>query len=301
MYRVGAASGLAPPLFVDGRRRIIVKTVIRRHAGHIQVIRACAVAQVLAKGGEVVVETFRENKPLLDLFGVAWKDPRAPYAVEERRMDGKSRPGGKIWDVIVDLDGDGPFEPRFMDQGLGFEAWVKQELNKDFPDSIANFESNPFPAFLLSPPSSWVGNMVLLAPLSADADPFDINANELSALAAKDHPGVPQYWADFGAGFGAGRQSVRANTVEQMSGAIAAARAIYTVNGIVAALACCTWQGKRIGQELHFIHGKIPDTHGARPRNFQLERRKLLEMDAVPKAAGVIRHSHDLAPIDSPA
>jgi hypothetical protein len=230
-----------------------MKTVIRRHVRTYHVFRALAIAQAIKKirpDEEVFIECLDEHKHVLDLApGVKWKNPHHPFEVVERLNENQNlhRKAGPLYDRVIDIDSEGPFEARQVAFGGSFWAWVVSVISEKNPELAGEIQMNPWPSIeipLPKPAAIATAGCVLIAPISQESNPIEINANALAAWAEKAFPGVPQLWATFGRNFGPGRIAAPFSSLPELAGVIAAAKAVVTVKGIIAGLAQAAVPGR---------------------------------------------------------
>jgi hypothetical protein len=256
-----------------------MKHVIKRHATDLQVFRALAVAQAAAAaapGAEIFVECFDAYKNLVALApAIKWKNPHHPYAVTERAKtigpDGKEiagRPGGKLYDEVIDLDPDTPLETEFFKSGLPWWRFITAKVNSQ-SDFGAKLKLRAFPE-ILDPPcpfSEPPPGFILLAPLSQFLNPRALNVNDLEAYAKKLFPGYAVFYAVPGNAFlGEGRNLLRYDSPSALAWILKAATAVFAVNGIVSALAQSTVNGKRLVRR--YCHIRALAGAGAARDNF---------------------------------
>lgn len=232
-----------------------MKIVVRRHDRPFAIFRALAVAQALARipGAEVFLECLESWKSVLELTpAIKWKNPHHPFAVHQRGEAGTRdfRKGGALYDHVIDLDGDGPFEAKWAHFGLQWWDWVLSEMAEDIllwdPTLRAAFDENfeAWPAIEVPLAATSAGrprplNYVLVDALSDEISPFGVNAKLLEDRIRQECPSSEIVWSARHpqANFGAGRVRLVAGSYRELAQQIAAAAAVYAVNGMVFALA----------------------------------------------------------------
>ena len=236
-----------------------MKHVIKRHAGDLQAFRSLAVAQAAAAAdpkAEIFLECFEAHKKLVALApAIKWKNPHHPYAVSERAKtldsegkQGSGRPGGKLYDAVIDLDPDTPLETEFLKSGLPWWKFIsaKVKAQSEFGSRLkpANFPE------IIDPPCPYAAppqNYVVLAPLSRFANPRVLNVNGLHEFAKAQFPGATIYYISENNVFlGEGRNLLHYEDFVWLAWILKAATAVFAVNGLVSALAQSTIKGKRL-------------------------------------------------------
>lgn len=222
-----------------------MKIVVRRHAAEYQVFRAIAIAQAAAdvagEGAEVFLECFDRHARILQLApSIKWKNPHHPFEVTERKNEKPelTRPGGKIYDEVIDVEADSPLEVEWMASGLPWwrflvaKAQNSGELGAklkiaDFP-TITNAASQ----YKKAPP------YIVIAPLSPVADMRQVNVNKIEAYARSLFPECAVGWISPDNAFlGEGRHVLNYATFPSLAGILANAQAVFAVNGVVSAMA----------------------------------------------------------------
>lgn len=239
-----------------------MKIVIRRHDRPFAIFRCLAIAQALTRisGAEVYLECLENWKGILELApSIRWKNPHHPFAVHERGQLGQKghRPAGKLYDEIIDLDGDGPFEARWSQTGMNWWAWAVNQLGVELDRFAPQSTSAVFGRLqawprIEAPLGAGGGrpaplNYVLVDAISDEISPFGVNANLLEERIKKEWPGSEILYSvrHPQAHPGGGRTRLLAGSYLQLAQQIAAARAVYAVNGMVFALS----QSRLAGEE----------------------------------------------------
>jgi hypothetical protein len=247
-----------------------MKIVIRRHAREFAIFRVGAIAQALAQAGhQVFIECLETHRRAVSMLAkVEWKNPHHPFEVAERVAEKPEhlRKGGKLYDHVLELDGDGPFEARWQHLGIPFWTWSKGEVRRlGLPDI-------PFipdwPEIKTLPASDLAGAppYILVSVLSEEAMPDGVNVNALEELISARHPGAKVLWTAFQPfNFGEGRETWLSESYTALALQIAGAQAVYAVNGMVRALASSFVGDKPLARRLCYIEA-APE--GAKPRKF---------------------------------
>lgn len=247
-----------------------MKTVIKRHASDLQVFRALAVAQAAAAAdpsGEIFVECLERWRRIVELApAIKWKNPHHPYEVAARAAvkdsGGKTiagRPGGKLYDQVIDLEPDNPLEIEFLNAGLPWWQFISAKL-KAQNDIGAKLALRAFPEIAdpACPYSEPPANFVVLAPLSRFSNPRLLNANTLEAYAKKLFPDAAIFWiSEENTFLGEGRTLLRWDGFISLAWILKAATAVFSVNGLVSALAQSTVNGQRLVRRYCHIRGRF--------------------------------------------
>ena len=220
-----------------------MKVVIQRHARDFCIYRLGAIAQAFAAlKNEVQIECLEEFRRALALCPeIGWKNPHHPFEVAERRFIGEGgkdqvRPGGRRYDLVVNLDGDGLFEPRWASLGQPWWSWAKQEAKaalamlpfiSDWPEITA-----PLPAANVGKP------YVLIATLSDECLASQINVNELDRFVRAKFPDCAVLWsAPKPLLIREGFATLVFGSYLELAAQIREARAVFAVNGMAGATA----------------------------------------------------------------
>lgn len=250
-----------------------MKILIQRHISDLQVFRALAIAQAAAAaepGAEIFLECFDKHRPILDLVaGVKWKNPHHPLEVSERKggTDGTGktqpgRPGGPIYDRVVNIDADSILEFELMKSGLPWWQFITGKLKAEGGFG-ATLKPAAFPE-LIDPPApgpkfSRPVDFIVLAPLSDHAHAGHMNANRLEEYARKQFPAANIYWISPGNVFlGVGRPLIRIESPIELAWILKNSIAVFSVNGLVSAMAQSTITGHgRLVTNYYHVRGKI--------------------------------------------
>ena len=269
-----------------------MKIVVRRHVSDFQVFRALAVAQAAAAAAgpdaEVFLECLQHHSGILKLTpSIRWKNPHHPYEVAARHSKDPNlnRPGGKVFDEVIDIDADGPLEIEFRKSGLSWWRFIvaKATTQTAFGQklTIPTFPTIEAIAQIPTPAPGFV----VVAPLSTISDPRQININSLEDHVKARFPGAPIYWlSPFTTGdcvvYGENRPILHYDDLPELATILRAARAVFAVNGLVSALAQSTFQGKRLVSNYCHIRGSYPK--GSKDIFLQLVERSETEIDRDP-------------------
>lgn len=250
-----------------------MKIVIRRHESDYHVFRLLAVAQALqeltgladGKKLEVFIECLIAHRgPLALAPSVSWKHPHEPFeksAVRFVKADQSigDRPAVKLYDQVLDLDGEGPFEASWIHTALEWWAWIEQKSLEAYPDlKISRFprlEALPAAGALNKP-----GSYVILAPMGELSDPSHINLKNIETHVAGKFPGLQILWLAPGnvGSLGPGRPIARYASYPELARTLQGAAAVYAVHGTVAAIAQSSFEGKPLVKRFCFIRGRKP-------------------------------------------
>jgi hypothetical protein len=274
-----------------------MKVVVRRHQFDYHVFRVTAVAQAILaelnarhpdQKHQVFIECFEIHRPALALTpSILWKNPHLPFEVSERVVEARgekvTRAGGKIYDLVIDLEGDGPFEARWMRTGLTFWSWVTQIA----ADALAPADLKTLPTFprieavTTFGTSRPAGPYVILAPVSEQADPRHINVESLEAHARAKFPEAKILWVSPGnMQLGPSRTLAPWQSYPELAGILAGAEAVFAVNGIVAAMAQATFDGKPLAREFWYVRGLIPgQIKGESPHDVFSKMRTMIDTE----------------------
>lgn len=242
-----------------------MKILLKRHASEFHVLRSLAIAQAIkALGHEVFVECLAEYAPLVQLVdGIKWKNPIHPHAYPEARQfknsSGKltERKSGPLYDRLIDIDADGPFDGRFVASGLDWWSWALAVTREDFP----NLTPAAFPDLsesAVNGPAN-TGQFCLISLVSAQSDPSAWNLVAVEEW-AKAKYGLPvSYLAPDGLTMAAGKAHTSIGaSYGLLARLLASAGAVVSVNGISAVLAQCTAGGAPLVKRFAYLRDPKP-------------------------------------------
>ena len=251
-----------------------MKVVIQRHARDFCIYRLGAIAQAFAAlKNEVQIECLEEFRRALALCPeIGWKNPHHPFEVAERRFIGEGgkdqvRPGGRRYDLVVNLDGDGLFEPRWASLGQPWWSWAKQEAKaalamlpfiSDWPEITA-----PLPAANVGKP------YVLIATLSDECLASQINVNELDRFVRAKFPDCAVLWsAPKPLLIREGFATLVFGSYLELAAQIREARAVFAVNGMAGAIARSFLNGIPLAKQFWYLRG-LPEERKAPQPNWR--------------------------------
>lgn len=239
-----------------------MKVVLQRHARDFCIYRSLAIAQAFKEAGATVsIECLEEARRALTLTPeIGWKNPHHPFEVSERKFtDGKgqeqTRKGGKLFDLVVNIDGDGPFEARWAGLGLPWWEWAKTEARTARPDLpfIADWPEITAPL-----PVAAIGGTpkpyVLVAVLSDEAMPQGLNVMAVRDFVKARFPDCEIFWsAARPALIAEGFSTLVADSYLQLATQIRYAEAVFAVNGMAGAIARSFFNGTPLAKRFWYI------------------------------------------------